>query len=248
MFFELLPVPVTWLGFYALGQATGRLHLAARCYVIALTSLALLLVVCGIKAWIFYIALGSSVLLAGTLVNATRCTVFHRAVFATSILVVAFVILAFLGLRPYVQKYFVFLPSLSYFGFRGIAYLVSVYRRGSVDPGAGAMQMFFFPVLFMGPITRVEDFEEEARAYDDVLRRLTFGFAMLIAAHFCGKYVLDEVSTSTLLTVPCSRFWLGAFANSGGVGTCRFLTGFATTFISRLVEAATVSAESALAC
>ena len=121
-------------------------------------------------------------------------------------------IFAFLQWRIYFQKYFVYLPSLSYLGFRGIAYLTSVYKRRRIAISAGLMQMLFFPMLFMGPIARVENFEQEYRDYREVLERLLLGLSMLIAGFLCGDYVIDEVRYSAGLH--WSRFWLGALANS----------------------------------
>jgi D-alanyl-lipoteichoic acid acyltransferase DltB (MBOAT superfamily) len=74
------------------------------------------------------------------------------------------------------------------------------------------MQMLFFPMLFMGPIARVENFEKEYRDYREVLERLLLGLSMLIAGFLCGHYVIDEVRHAVGLH--WSRFWLGALANS----------------------------------
>jgi alginate O-acetyltransferase complex protein AlgI len=129
-----------------------------------------------------------------------------------SIAVVAFLVVAFLQWRNYFQKYFVYLPSLSYLGFRGISYLASVYKRRRIEVSAGLMQMLFFPMLFMGPIARVENFEREYRNYGEVLERLVLGLAMLIAGFVCGHYVIDDVRHAGGLH--WSIFWVGAFANS----------------------------------
>jgi alginate O-acetyltransferase complex protein AlgI len=74
------------------------------------------------------------------------------------------------------------------------------------------MQMLFFPMLFMGPISRVEDFEEEYWNYTDVLRRLAIGLSMLVIGHLCGNLVLDEVRH--VERIPVQTFWVSAAANS----------------------------------
>lgn len=214
MFSELLPLPVTWLAFYVLGRGFHRTSQTIRCYAWAVTSLVLLLIICGLKTWSLYLALGSGILLLGQLIGKSRRAPLTKAMFVVSIVGIVQLILVFLFFRVYFQKYFVYLPSLSYLGFRGIAYLTTVYRRRNAASAAGAAQMFFLPVLFVGPITRVENYEEEVRDYNDVLRRLALGLAMLIAGEFCGHYVLESVSTATLETTSCARFWLAAVANS----------------------------------
>ena len=214
MFFDLLPLPIIWLGFYALGQTTGRFSLSARCYTYILLSIALLLMVCGFKACVFYIALGSGILVAARLISAARNAAIRKALFILSTVAVALMILVFLYFRPYFHKFFIYLPSLSYLGFRGIAYLSSVYKRRDVGFAHGMIQIFFFPVLFTGPITRVENYQETEHDSDEVLRRLTLGLAMLVAGRFCGEYVLQNVNETVLATTHCFWFWLGAAANS----------------------------------
>ena len=73
-------------------------------------------------------------------------------------------------------------------------------------------QMFFLPMLFMGPIARVEDFQRETFDAREVLVRLARGFPMLIAAHFIEPYVLERIAD--LEGVPWWKFWVGALANS----------------------------------
>ncbi len=78
--------------------------------------------------------------------------------------------------------------------------------------GSGLAQMFFLPMLFMGPIARVEDFQQVHHDAMEVLRRLARGFPMLIAAHLIQPYVLERILL--LEGVPTWKFWLGAVANS----------------------------------
>ena len=209
---SLLPLPITWLGFYGLGRVLDSFSLAARRYAIVFVSLAVLLSAVGPTTWSFYVALSLSILLAGHIVSRIEDKHFHKVAFILSIAAVVLMIFAFLKWRIYFQKYFVYLPSLSYLGFRGIAYLTSVYKRRRVELSAGLMQMLFLPMLFMGPISRVENFEKEYRNYTEVLERLMLGLSMLIAGYLCGQYVIDDLRSAA--NFHWSRFWLGALANS----------------------------------
>jgi alginate O-acetyltransferase complex protein AlgI len=210
---SLLPLPITWLGFYGLGRLLERVSLDARRYVLAFVSVALLFVAVGPVTWSFYVSLGLGILLAGQGIHVTQDSNKRGFVFVLSIVAVVLVIFAYLKWRMYFQKYFVYLPSLSDLGFRGIAYLVSRYKRNDLELSAGLMQMFFFPMLFMGPIARVENFESPYQNYyREILERLVRGLSMLIAGSLCGLYVIDDVKAS--LALHWSWFWFGTLANS----------------------------------
>lgn len=209
---SLLPLPITWLAFYGLGRILDRVSIDIRRYAIVLASALLLLSAAGPVTWSFYMGLGASVLLCGEILNRISDPKLRKLLFVVGIAALVLVIFAFLEWRIYFQKYFGYLPSLSYLGFRGIAYLSSVWKRGRVDVSAGLMQMLFFPMLFLGPISRVENFEQEYRNYKEVLLRLMQGLAMLIAAHLCHPLVINNVRASTGLH--WSSFWLSALANS----------------------------------
>jgi alginate O-acetyltransferase complex protein AlgI len=209
---SLLPLPITWLAFYSLGRILDRVSFDIRRYGIVLVSMFLLLSAAGPVTTSFYISLGASVLLCGEILSRISDPKARKLVFFLESAALVLVLLAFLKWRLYFQKVFVYLPSLSYFSFRAIAYLSSVWKRGRIDLSAGLMQMFFFPMLFLGPISRVENFEEEFRDYREVLIRLLRGLAMLIAAHLCRQFVINELSASTGL--PWTFFWLSMVANS----------------------------------
>jgi alginate O-acetyltransferase complex protein AlgI len=209
---QFLPLPALWLLFFIAGQIPSRRPIAARQYVIAAVSLALLFFAVGAKTFAFYTGLGLVVILLGLWLRSARTPTFRKALCLASIGGVALLIVIFLKYRFYIQKYFGLLPSLSYLGFRGIAYLASAYSSGTVTFASGLTQMFFFPMLFMGPIARVENFQEEHQDPREVLRRLARAFPMLIGAHFVEPYVLDRVVS--LKGVPPWEFWLGAVANS----------------------------------
>jgi D-alanyl-lipoteichoic acid acyltransferase DltB (MBOAT superfamily) len=208
---SLLPLPITWLAFYGLGRLLDRVSLDARRYAIVSASALLLLAAAGPATWSFYVSVSLAILLSGHTLGLIRSKARQKLFFILSVAAVALLIVAFLQWRVYFQKYFVYLPSLSYLGFRGIAYLTSMYERRRIDFSAGLMQMLFFPMLFMGPISRVENFEQEYRDYQQVLRRLALGLLMLISGFICGKYVIQDPARAQL---HWSGYWLGAVANS----------------------------------
>jgi D-alanyl-lipoteichoic acid acyltransferase DltB (MBOAT superfamily) len=209
---SLLPLPITWLAFYGLGRVLDRVSLDARRYATVSVSALLLLAATGPTTWSFYLAVSLAILLAGHGLSRIENKSTQKLLFVVSIAAVTLLILAFLQWRIYFQKYFVYLPSLSYLGFRGIAYLTTVYKRRRIDFSAGLMQMFFFPMLFIGPISRVENFEEGYRDSKEVLRRLALGLSMLIGGFLCGKYVINDLRHAANLH--WSGYWLGALANS----------------------------------
>jgi len=209
---EFLPLPITWLLFFALGWL-GRLQTVKfHRILIATASLMLLTAAVGWETASIYAAVGLAAILIGLWIKAARDTLLRKLVFILSVVATVAIIAAYLKWRIYFQKYFLFLPSLSYLGFRAIAWLVSAYRKRDVQLSTGLMQMFFFPMLFVGPISRVENFQKERFDYREVLRRLALAFAMLIAGKFIGCGVLSDLRYASEL--PAWRFWLGIPANS----------------------------------
>lgn len=210
---NLIPLPVVWLLFFLAGRALSRGSLTARRIGFAACSCVVLLCFCGARTFGFYLLTCCLFLAMGRLLNAISRPSLRTCWFVLSLATAALMILVFLKFRIYVQKYFVHLPSLSYLGFRVIAYLVSEYRRRDVPFSAGMMQMVFMPMLVMGPIARVENFEEENFDYQDAFRRLVLGLSMLIAGRFFGFYVpgVSEIASSGM---HCWEYWLGAAANS----------------------------------
>jgi alginate O-acetyltransferase complex protein AlgI len=166
----------------------------------------------GPTTWSFYVATGGAILVAGQVIHLMEERSKRKLALALAVAAVVVMIIAYLKWRIYFQKYFVYLPSLSYLGFRGIAYLVTRYRRDDLGLSSALMQMFFLPMLFIGPISRVENFETPYQDYRQILERLVRGLAMLIAASICGRYVINDVTASAGLH--WSWFWLGALANS----------------------------------
>jgi alginate O-acetyltransferase complex protein AlgI len=209
---QFLPLPIVWLIFYLLGRVPYRTSLSPRRYVAAVASLVLLLGVAGVRTMVFYTVLGLGIILVGLWLRTARESTLRKIIFVISLAGVVVMIAVFLKYRIYFQKYFTSVPSLSYLGFRGIAYLVSGYSHRRVDFSSGLMQMFFLPMLFMGPISRVENFQDQQRDYGEALRRLAFAFPMLIAGHLTGLYVLEKILWLT--DVPWWQYWLGAIANS----------------------------------
>lgn len=213
---DLIPLPIVWLGFYLIGRLLDRSSLPLRQSVLVLLSVAMLLLGCGPVTCGFYLALCIGVLLGGNLLQklenpSSRFWCFSILVFGSVSL-----ILVFLQFRVYFLKYFVYLPSLSYLGFRAISYLTTVYRGKAVSTSTAAMQLLFFPMLFMGPISRTENFEQVEQDYFDVLRRLVLGLAMLIAGRLVGEYVFTprELLHANATSIPCWQFWRSALANA----------------------------------
>jgi len=174
----------------------------------------LLLFACGPKTCILYSALSLGIIISAYGMQRIQNDKFYKIVFVVSVAVQVLVIVVYLKFRIYFQKYFVYLPSLSYLGFRGIAYLTSVYRNRRINLSVGLLQMLFFPMLFIGPISRAENFEEGKYNYASVLQRLMLGLAMLIAGRFCSVYVLANLNMDSLKDIHWSLFWLGAVSNS----------------------------------
>ena len=208
---SLVTLPITWLAFYGLGRIPSTCSIDTRRYLVTVASLALLLGAAGLETWTFYVGLGFTIILAGQIISRLQTLRSRKVSFIAAVVFVVLVIVAFLQWRIYFQKFFPALPSLSYLGFRGIAYLTSAYKRPNVKLSAALMQMFFFPMLFLGPIARVENFEQRYENYREVLERLAMGLSMLIAGFLCGQYVIDDLASAT--NYHWSRFWLGALAN-----------------------------------
>lgn len=211
---NLLTLPIIWLGFFIVGSALVGCSLTVRRYAICTGSLALLLVTCGLKTWSFYVALSLGIILAGFILNSVKNEGFRKILFIVSVATIVITIVVFLKWRIYFQKNFIYLPSLSYLGFRGIAYLNSIYKQRFFEFSLALMQMMFLPMLIMGPISRVENFEKAKQDYDDVLRRLLLGLSMLVLGHYCCYYVLPEDAFSSVSGIHWSAFWVGALANS----------------------------------
>lgn len=209
---QFLPLPALWLLFYLLGRVPASGRRAVRGHVVALASLLILVCAAGVKTGVFFGGIGLALVAAGLWLQSRPDGARRRLAFVLAIAATVALIALFLQFRIYVQKYFVAIPSLSYLGFRGIAWLTSAYRRRRVDLSSGLLQMFFLPSLFMGPITRVENFQEVRRDYEAVLRRLAFAFPMLIAGRLAGRFVLEKAAAAELL--PWWRYWAGAVANS----------------------------------
>jgi alginate O-acetyltransferase complex protein AlgI len=209
---DLIPLPIIWLLLFLLGRlADGRSIVFRRALIIGASSV-LLFGLTGLKTWAFYTGIGVTIVLLGVLIGQLNGGGLRRWVFAGSLIATVLMILVYLRFRPYFPKYFPALPSLSYLGFRAIAYLVTAYRGGAAGASAGLLQMLFFPVLALGPITRVENYEQTYSAPREVLKRMLMGFTMLIAAHYLSPLEVARPSAATGLH--WSRFWISAMAIS----------------------------------
>ena len=209
---DFIPLPIIWLLFYLLGRLADAHSVVFRRGIFTLVSSFLLLGAVGFKTWGFYTGLGVVIALVGAGITRHPASRLRSALFWCSISATILLVVVYLKFRPFFPKYFPALPSLSYLGFRAIAYLVSCRAGRPVGLSAGLMQMLFFPVLFLGPITRVEDYDVPQRDYRNVLERLIVGCGMLIAAHFLSPLVF--VRPELCLDQHWSRFWLSAIANS----------------------------------
>lgn len=212
---DVLPLPIIWLGAYCAGRALEGNTIEFRRTVIAFLSVVGLVLGCGLQTASFYLALSGGILLAASLIQRLDGRL-RQLAFAISVAGITMMIVAFLGLRTYMQKYFLYLPSLSYLGFRGISYLTSVYRREKIAFSTAAMQLLFFPMLFTGPISRPENFEASRWNYNEVLRRLNLGLAMLIAGYLLKELILPAhlLFRQAAAYIPWWIYWRSMLANS----------------------------------
>ena len=209
---EFIPLPGLWLLFLLIGLIPAGRSFLPRQIAVLLASLALLFAATGWQTGGLYTTIGLLVAVAGEWLQRTREGALRRAVFVLSVAAMVVLLAGYLAFRPYVQKFFVGLPSLSYLAFRGIALLASSRARGAGGPAAGLLQMLFMPTMPTGPITRVENFMAEQRDDARVLKRMAMGFAMLVGGRLANLYVLERLGETAGLAP--WRFWLGAVANS----------------------------------
>jgi alginate O-acetyltransferase complex protein AlgI len=208
---DLLVLPGFWLLLFVLGVVLRRHTNGFRRYFLVVVSLTLLYFCVRWETATFYAVLGLSNALLGAGLVRSHKQPGVRVAFLAGISVNVLILLCYLAWGAYFRKYFALLPSLSYLCFRGIAYLCSCYADNSISFSSGLMQMLFFPILFVGPITRVENFEREEWDYVAALERLALGLLMLIGAHLVGTFVLTDVIRTEFAA---SRYWVGLFANS----------------------------------
>lgn len=212
---DVLPLPIVWLVAFAVGELLRRQTKHVHQWGVACLSIAALFLGCGIWDGAFYVALGGGIILSGLLIE--RLEGRRRSVaFFIAVLANCGMIAAFLLLRGYLLKYFMYLPSLSYLGFRGISYLTSVYRREPVSLSVATLQMFFFPMLFTGPIARVEHFQEVRTDYPQILKRLIMGLAMLSVGYLIKPYIVPQhiLLRQSAQFIPASWLWVSTLATS----------------------------------
>ncbi len=212
---DVFPLPLIWIVAFALGEVLRRQPANTHRWGAVCISVAALFLGCGVWDGGFYIALGGSILLFGKLIERLDGSR-RKLAFIVAVLYSCGMIFLFLLLRNYVLKYFLYLPSLSYLGFRGIAYLTSVYRREPVTLSAATLQIFFFPMLFTGPISRVNNFDETRTDYPQVLRRLIAGLAMLTAGFLLKPYIVPQyiLLRGSAAFIPASQLWISMLATS----------------------------------
>jgi len=212
---EVLPLPIVWLAAYCAGRALDGKSIEVRRTVIVAFSVAALFLGCGLHTAGLYVGLSLGVLLAAKVIQGLDGRM-RQIAFAISIAGLTLMIVGFLRFRFYMLKYFLFLPSLSYLGFRAISYLTAVYRRENISFSTAAMQLLFFPMLFTGPISRTEDFQKEHWDYLQVLRRLVYGLAMLTGGYLLKEYVIPQhlLFRQAAAYIPWWVYWRSMLANS----------------------------------
>lgn len=212
---DVFPLPLIWIVAFALAEVFRQFPENAHRWGVVCISIAALFLGCGFWDGCFYAALGGSFLLFGQLIE--RLDGRNRKLaFTGGVLFSCGMIFCFLLFRDYVLKYFLYLPSLSYLGFRGIAYLTSVYRHERVTLSVATLQIFFFPMLFTGPISRVNDFQQRHTDYPQVLRRIIAGLALLTVGYLLKPYIVPQyvLLRGAAKFIPTSQLWISMLATS----------------------------------
>ncbi len=198
---ELLTNPVVWLLFLTVGLVEGRLVPPWRGIPALAASLYILFAFCGPKTGFIYIGLGTLIAL---LSYVPWCQV--PLVVASSLLVIAYT-----ALRNDMMLVAPFLPSLSYFGFRAVALAVEVQKIPLMSLQQRMLQMLFFPIVVMGPITRPEHFAWHVPDAAQAMRRLISGLVFLLIGYGVAPWVL---SVYDLQVAPSLFLWRSAVTNS----------------------------------
>jgi alginate O-acetyltransferase complex protein AlgI len=204
-----LALPSIWLGAYLLGRFRTFGTGVAQNQILLALSLAMLVGVLGAKTALAYIAIAGAFLFSSVLLQKTTSASIRKIILIGSIGLA--IVLLIIGLRypKQLQVVLPLLPSLSYLCFRAISLLVDIYRGSSPDWTASSLQLVFFPVIPMGPITRVDNFQStEDVDYEDVLKRLLMGFSMLGLAALVAPGIVAP-NAESLAEVSKVRFLSG---------------------------------------
>jgi len=208
---KLTVLPLIWLGFFVLGRFSDGKDIEFRRWLFALVSIGLLVLSVGPASTLLFLSAATPFVLVSLYLSASTENAVRRQLFVATLIAAAVMVIAYLLLREKIGRYFVYLPSLSYLGFCVIAMVVSAYRCRNVTLSAGLLQVALLPTVFLGPITRVENFLSCHRDHERVLERLAIGLTMLTGAHFAGELIPDVKTPDVLHT---ADYWLGAVAIS----------------------------------
>ena len=208
---DLIVLPFTWLVFFISGILIKNVSFEKRSLTLTLLSNLIIFSYTGFTTWIFFISLCLFTIFGGYLINILKIKSIRKTVLIFYLLFFVILIFSFLQFRFYFNKFFVFLPSLSYFGFRSIDYIMNQYKNKNFSFYAGMLQTSFFPIISMGPITRTDDFSAKIKYdYEKVIQKLMIGLIMLILGEYFGLYVLININE----THSALEFWISAVSNS----------------------------------
>ena len=208
---ELIVLPFTWLLFFLAGILIRYKSANYRSIVLWSISNLIIFSYCGFITWTFYFSLCLITIGSAYFIFYIKNKIYKKFILISSVAVFIVLIILFLKYRIYFNKYFLFLPSLSYFGFRSIESIIYQYKINSFKLSSTMLQTSFLPILMMGPITRVSDFGKDVYYdYEEVLKRLFYGLSMLIIGEWLGNYVIHKLLDSH----GAFELWISAFANS----------------------------------
>ena len=155
--------------------------------------------------------------IAGILLNIAGLVIFRYTTFLVSNIDT---LLALLKINPIPVKN-VFLPlGISFFTFKGICYLITVYRketpaqRNIINLG---LYIGFFPTLIAGPIDRYRSIEPQfslsgfnPELFASGVRRFGLGLAKKVIIAAPIGYVADHIFSSPVSALNSPLAWLGA--------------------------------------
>jgi len=208
---DLITLPIVWLVFFLLGLILNNKKKSFQGYALFFISILFIYSYCDYKTTLLLLSVNAIIIFGGYCLFRINNRLIRIVTLVPMLLFSVGMIFLFLKYKFYFSKYFLYLPSLSYLGFRSISYIIYVYKNKKFSLSSSLLQLSFFPIMIMGPITRVDDFErDQYYNYDLVLERLAKGLFMLLIGNMIGSYVIQNISTD----ISSYELWLSAFANS----------------------------------
>ena len=190
---ELIIFPYIWLIFLITGVLIKGKSYRFRSYVLIAISIILVFSYSGYSTSILFLFLSLFGSFGAYVIKKYHRRPIDKLILVFFLFLIILVIICFLKYKIYFQKYFLFLPSLSYLGFRCIDLFISTYRSGESDFHSSVLQISFFPTLVMGPITRVANFKSKPYYnYEDVINRLFLGLLFLIFGNLSKNFVIMD--------------------------------------------------------